>query len=122
MLEAELVGRAWRRVDVKLSVDGALHLLRWRRGWFFDTLHLDERCVGSASGLFGRDTTYGFALRLADGREERLLFSVDAEPRDAPSGLERANGALVAVGTLGPPPADPFRQMYDRALKALGLA
>ncbi|MBB5517751.1 hypothetical protein [Amphiplicatus metriothermophilus] len=32
MIAAELIARRWRRVDVKLVIDGEMHVLRWRRG------------------------------------------------------------------------------------------
>jgi len=130
MIAAELISRAWRKVDVKLSVDGELHVLRWRRGWFVDEVLFDDRRVAAATGLFSRESVFGLDIRADDGNAVRLLFKIDAAPdwndwtgEMRPRGvrLETADHALVAVGSLGPDRAEPFRRLYDRAVKALGL-
>ncbi len=130
-MQAELLKNAWRNVDVKLSIDGDLHVLRWRRGWFFDRVLFDDRVVATSSGLFGRETLYGLDMRTEDDTPLRMLFTIDARESEwdmsgegKPRGvrLETADTVLLAHGSLGPDRAEPFRQIYDRAIKALGLA
>ena len=128
---ASLLSRSWRKIDIKLAINGDLHILRWRRGWFVDEVLFDDRRVATSTGLFGRESIYGLNVKTDDGHEARLVFMVDGE-MDAndwtgdmrPRGvrLETADDALIAVGTLGPDRAEPFRQLYDRAIRAMGLS
>lgn len=130
-IEAAILARAWRKIDIKLNIDGEMHILRWRRGVFADQVLFDDRRIAQATGLWGRETVFGLAMRLENDDELRLLFSVDpnADERDwsgdmRPSGvrLETADTPLIAYGTLGPDRSEPFRTLYDRAIRALGLA
>lgn len=127
---ADLVLRAWRRVDIKLSIDSELHVLRWRRRLFADEVLFDERQIATATGLFDRDGLFGLNVRSSSGEETRLLFSVDAKPdwmdwsgdmRPRGVRLETADAPLIAVGSLGPDRMEPFRRAFDRAVKAMGL-
>lgn len=131
MIEGELIARQWRKVDVKLSIDGAMHVLRWRRRWLLDEVLFDERRVGISTGLFSRETMFGFDVKTADDHAVRLLFAVDPESgwddwsgEMRPRGvrLETAERPVIAFGSLGPDRAEPFRNAFDRAVKALGLS
>lgn len=128
---ADLISRAWRRVDIKLNVDGEIHVLRWRRGWIVDEVLFDDRRVATSTGIFGRETIYGLSVKNTDDRESRLLLTIDPEAAwndwtdtGRPRGvrLETADEALIAFGSLGPDRAEPFRQLYDQAINALGLS
>lgn len=130
-LTASLLSRAWRKVDVKLSIDGELHILRWRRGWFVDEVLFDDRRVATSTGLFSRESMFGLDIATGDAGGVRLLFMIDAAPDwddwtgdMKPRGvrLETAEDALIAIGSLGPDRAAPFRELYDRAVKAFGLS
>ena len=129
-IAAELLARAWRRVDVKLSVDGRMHVLRWRRTMFHDAVYFDDRRIAVSKGWSGRETTFGLEATREGGEPLRLLFIVDPEPDWAdwsgtmrPRGvrLESAERPLLAVGTLGADRGEPFRKLFDDAVKALGL-
>ena len=129
-ISASVLQRAWRKVDIKLSIGGQMHILRWRRGWFVDEVLFDDRRVATSQGLFGRESVYGLNIKGEDERETRLVLMVDTESgwddwsgEMKPRGvrLETADTALVAFGSLGPDRIEPFRQLYDRAIKALGL-
>lgn len=131
MIAAELIARQWRRVDIKIAIDGELHVLRWRRGWFVDEVLFDDRRIATATGLFSRESIFGLNLKTETGADLRLLFSIDAQPglddwncEMRPRGvrLETAEAPLIAYGSLGPDRAEPFRRLYDRAVKALGLS
>lgn len=130
-IEASLISRAWRKVDVKLRVGEDLHILRWRRHWFIDEVLFDDRRVATSSGLFGRESIFGLEVKTPSGAPQRLLFSIDPEAdwmdwsgSSRPQGvrLETADAALLAVGSLGPDRAEPFRKLYDRAVEAIGLS
>ena len=118
-------------MDIKLSLDDEMHILRWRRGWFVDEVLFDDRRVATSTGLFGRETIFGLGVKTDAGEEVRLLFTIDPEEswsdwtgEGRPRGvrLETADQALVSFGSLGPGYAEPFRQLYDRAIKAFGLS
>jgi len=129
-INASLLQRAWRKVDVKLSIDGEMHVLRWRRGLFVDEVLFDDRRVATAKGLFSREAVFGLDVEQPDGAHVKLLLMIDAEAdwtdmsgdmRPRGVRLESADTALVAIGSCGPDRVEPFRQLYDRAIKAIGL-
>ncbi|WP_375204940.1 hypothetical protein [Hyphococcus sp.] len=128
---ASLLQRAWRKVDVKLAVDGEMHILRWRRGFFVDEVLFDERRVATAQGLFGRESVFGLDIETPGGARVKFVFMVDAAPdwndwtgsmRPGGVRLETAERALISVGSLGGERPEPFRELYDRAITALGLS
>lgn len=130
-IAASLLQRAWRKVDIKLSIGGDMHILRWRRGLFVDEVLFDDRRVATATGLWGRETIYGLNIEGDEGREIKLVLMIDTEAdwndwtgEMKPRGLrlETADLPLLAIGSLGPDRAEPFRQLYDRAIKAMGLS
>jgi len=124
---AELLTRAWRRIDVKIVLDGEIRLLRWRRGWLNDALWLDDRKIAEVRGLSGRETVYGLVFG-ENGREERALFTVDAQagPWDwsgesRPRGvrIETADRVLPGCGALYPAATHPFKDLFDAAVAAM---
>ena len=130
-LTASLLSRRWRRVDIKVNVGGELHVLRWRRGWLVDEVLFDDRRVATSSGLFNRESIFGLNVKTPAGEETRLLLSIDPEAdwtdwqgSSRPRGvrLETADVALIAMGSLGPDRAEPFRKLFDRAIEAAGLS
>ena len=130
-ISASILQSAWRKVDVKVSLNGDLHILRWRRGLFVDEVLFDDRRVATSSGLFVRESIYRLNIETPDAGPVKLVFMVDPEPdwndwsgKMAPRGIrvETADEALVAAGSLGPDRMEPFRQLYDRAVKAFGLS
>ena len=130
-IQASLLNRAWRKVDVKLAIGGDMHVLRWRRRWFLDEVLFDDRRVATATGVFSRESIFGLDIESGDDGRARLVFVVDAEPDWAdwssdgrPGGvrLESADAVLLAVGSCGPDWSEPFRELYDRSVKAVGKA
>ena len=61
-IHATVLNRAWRKIDLKLSIDGELHILRWRRGWFVDEVLFDDRRVATSQGLVAREAFFGFDI------------------------------------------------------------
>jgi hypothetical protein len=130
-LEASLISRDWRKVDIKLRVGDDLHVLRWRRRWFIDEVLFDDRRVATTSGMFGRESIFGLEVKAPTGDARRLLFSIDTqsdwtdwEGSGRPRGvrLETADAALLAIGSLGPDRTEPFKKLFDRAVEAIGLS
>lgn len=130
-INASLLKRAWRKVDIKLSINGDLHILRWRRGVFVDEVLFDDRRVATAKGVFSREEIFGLELDQPNGERAKLVLMIDADPDWTdwsgdmkPRGvrLESANRALIAVGSCSPDRVEPFRELYDRAVKAMGLS
>ncbi|WP_425410687.1 hypothetical protein [Hyphococcus sp.] len=128
---ATLMHRAWRKVDIKLSIEGELHVLRWRRSTFVDEVFFDDRRVATAKGLFNRETIYGLRIGVENGNRLQLVFMIDGQPdwsdwsgdmRPRGVRLETEGEALIAIGSLGPDRMQPFRELYDRAVKAIGLS
>lgn len=129
-INATLINRAWRRVDIKICVGEQMHVLRWRRGWFIDEVLFDERRVATSSGLFGRDTIFGMNIKVPSGEETRLLLTIDPESdwtdwegTGRPRGvrLETAGDTLFATGSLKDR-AETFKALFDRAVEAVGLS
>lgn len=130
-VSANLLSRAWRKIDVKLAIDGEMHVLRWRRGWFVDEVLFDDRRVATSTGLFSRESIFGLDIAAGDGGNVKLVFMIDtgADWNDLsgemkPRGvrLETADASLIAFGSLGPDRWEPFRELYDQAIKAIGLS
>ncbi len=113
-----------------------MHILRWRRGWFTDEVFFDDRRVATSSGFFGRETIFGLGVDAGGDAEDkarvtRLLLTIDPEEswsdwtdEGRPRGvrLETADETLISFGSLGPDRMEPFRQLYDRAVQAIGLS
>lgn len=134
-MKADLISRRWCRIDLKLALDGQLHVIRWRRGLLADAVYFDGRKVAQSDGIFGRETIFGLEMNTADGAVVRMLLSVDpaenvwdmkGDMRPGGVRLETADEVLLAIGTLGPGRIDRMRQtfgvMYDRASRLLGLS
>jgi len=130
-LSASLLSRAWRKVDIKLSIDGDMHILRWRRGWFVDEVLFDDRRVATTTGLFSREAIFGLNVEAGSSGSVKLVLMIDAaagwddwsgEMKPRGVRLETADDALIAYGSFGPDRTEPFRQLYDRAIKAIGLS
>ncbi len=127
-VSAALVSRKPGEATIKLSIDGGLHVLRWRRRLFADEVLFDDRRVAHVMGLFGRDTLYGLAPQTEDGREIRLLLTIDAEPdwnhwsSDGRIGgvrLETADEALIVEGSFKPGATESFAATFERAARAV---
>lgn len=130
-ITATLLQRAWRKVDIKVAIDGDMHILRWRGGWFVDEVLFDDRRVATSKGVFSREGIFGLSVNLDEDRNVKFVLMIDAQPgwddftgETKPRGvrLETADEALIAIGSFGPDRVEPFRELYDRAIKAIGLA
>ena len=130
-IRASLLARGWRKVDVKLAIGGDMHVLRWRRRTFLDEVLFDDRRVATTKGLFSRESIFGLEINSGDGAPLKLVFVIDAVPDwtdwlsdGRPGGvrLETADATILAVGSCGPDWSEPFRDLYDRSVKAMGKA
>ncbi len=130
-VSASLLSRAWRKIDVKLAIDGEMHVLRWRRGWFVDEVLFDDRRVATSTGLFSRESIFGLDIAAGDGGSVKLVFMIDAgadwndlsgEMKPRGVRLEMADASLITFGSLGPDRRAPFRALYDQTIKSMGLS
>ncbi|MBT8471536.1 MAG: hypothetical protein HKN14_06630 [Marinicaulis sp.] len=116
---------------MKLSIDGELHILRWRRGWFVDEVLFDDRRVATSQGLFAREAFFGFDINTGAGGSTKMVLLIDAnmawdewtgEMRPPGVRLETAAETLIAAGSFDTERPSTFRDLYDRAVKSLGLS
>lgn len=112
-ITAELVRAEPRRVDIKLVIDGQLHLLAWRRHAFRDDVLMNNVVQRHTSSR--RETVYGLVFGKSPEGEggERLLLTIDPKPdwnsmdwtgetRIRGVRLESAENLLVSYGSLDP--------------------
>jgi len=111
-IEADLVRLTTRAIDIKLVIDGDMHILQWRRRFLRDEVLVDGRRQHETIGLFGKEKMFGLIFGADEEGQggERMLFTVDPEDGDwsgmteraAGVRLESAHGVLIAHGTLDP--------------------
>lgn len=115
-MHAELLSARWPGVTLKLVIDGTMHVLRWRRGIFRDTVWFDDKIVGAADGVLSRETVFGlvFPGETDDGRRTlltidarrahdwswRMWTSIDSAPSVAGVRLETDDEVLLATGSF----------------------
>lgn len=112
-MTAELVRADAKNVDIKLVIDGQMHLLAWRRRLVGDEVLVNGVRQQASGGLWGRETVYGLVFGRNEYGEggERLMLSIDpredysdwsGHPRLRGVRLESANGLLLSFGSLDP--------------------
>ena len=132
-ITAELVRIETRKIDIKLMINGEMHLLAWRRHAFYDEVLVNGVRQHDSRG-FSRETLYG--LIFGKNREGeggvRVLFSVDPKPDWASmnwngemrlSGvrLEAGEGVLLSYGTLDPQSFQKPATFTDWVKKTMGI-
>lgn len=114
-ITAELVRVEAKKVDVKLLINGEMHLLAWRRMAFHDEVTVNGVEQARSSALGKRETLYGLVFgknREGEGGV-RVLFTIDpkqdwtsmnwnGEMRLSGVRLEAGEGVLLSYGTLDP--------------------
>jgi hypothetical protein len=112
-ITAELVRADVRNVDIKLVIDGKMHLLAWRRRALEDEVLVNGVRQQRSGGMWGRETVYGLVFGRNEYGEggERLMLSIDpredysdwsGHPRLRGVRLESAEGLLLSFGSLDP--------------------
>jgi hypothetical protein len=114
-ITAELVRIDAKKIDIKLLIDGEMHLLAWRRYGFYDEVLVNNVRQQESRGFGKRETLYGLIFGKSPEGEGgiRVLFTVDPKQdwasidwggntRLAGVRLESAEGVLLSYGTLDP--------------------
>ena len=130
-IEADLVRLTTRAIDIKLVIDGGMHILQWRRRFLRDEVLVDGRRQHETIGLFGKEKMFGLVFGADEERQggERMLFTVDPQygdwsgmtERAAGVRLEGAHGVLIAQGTLDPKNYEKPKNFNEFVRKNFGM-
>ena len=131
-MQAEIVRLTGSEVDVKIVNGERMHVLQWRKRFFYDEVLLDGERQATSYGLWGREKVYGLVF----GRDEtgeggtRIMMIVDprwdgnwfAQHYNI-SGLrlETRDGPLVAYGSLDPKSLEKPTNFTDWVKKNIGI-
>jgi hypothetical protein len=134
-ITAELVRVEAKKVDVKLLINGEMHLLAWRRLAFRDEVTVNGVQQAQSSGLGGRETVYGLVFGKSREGEGgvRVLFTIDPKPdwtsmnwngemRLSGVRLEAGEGVLLAYGTLDPRSFQKPTSLGEWIKKSMGIS
>jgi hypothetical protein len=134
-LAAELVRIEAKKIDIKVVLDGQMHLLTWRRRAFADEVLVNNVLQQSSGGVTGRETVYGLVFGKSPEGEggKRLLFTIDPRPDWTHMGmdgamrlrgvrLESAEGVLCSYGALDPRELEKPRSFAEWVKKSMGIS
>ena len=130
-ISADILQLTTRAIDIKLLIDGQMHILQWRRNMFWDAVLVDGKAQHKTAGLWGRETVFGLVFgQDENGRGgERMILTVDPSDADwtgmtrSASGvrLETATGPLIAHGTLDPKTYEKPKNWSEYIRKKMGV-
>ncbi|MEL7481424.1 MAG: hypothetical protein AAGJ29_07670 [Pseudomonadota bacterium] len=130
-MHAELVRLTGSDVDIKIVNGDQMHVLQWRRRFFSDEVLLDGKSQAASTGIWGREKVYGLVFgRDKEGEGgERVMLIVDPRIKNDWSGhgyilgvrLERADGPLLAHGSLDPKSMEKPETFTDWMKKSMGM-
>ena len=132
-MKAEIVRLTGSEVDLKIVNGERMHVLQWRRHFLKDEVLLDGKVQASSHGLWGREKVYGLVFGRDDAGEggERVMLIVD--PRTDYSNwssmhhnisglrLEKADGPLIAYGSLDPKALEKPGTFSEWLKKSIGM-
>lgn len=131
-ITAELVRVELKRVDIKLVINGEMHLLAWRRHTFRDEVLVNNVVQQTSKGAT-RETLYGLVFGKEPTGEggTRVLFTIDPKADwntdwDGAAKLkgvrlEWAEGVLLSYGSLDPRAYTAPTTFVEWAKKNLGI-
>ncbi len=136
-ITAELVRIETKKIDIKLMIDGEMHLLAWRRHAFRDEVLVNGRCQQESRGV-NRETLYGLVfgrkpeVEGPDSGGVRVLFTVDPKEdwsrmdwngvtRLRGVRLESGDGVLLSYGNLDPRTFEAPKPLSAWVEEAIGL-
>jgi hypothetical protein len=133
-ITAEIVRIEQKKIDIKLIINGEMHLLAWRRDSFRDVVTVNGVEQAQSRGVAKRESLYGLVFGKSREGEGgvRVLFTVDPKPDWASmnwngetrlSGvrLEAGEGVLLAYGTLDPQSFQKPATFTDWVKKTMGI-
>lgn len=134
-LKAEIVRIEEKKVDIKLIIDGSMHLLAWRRESFRDVVTVNGVEQAQSRGLGKRETLYGLVFGKSPEGEggTRVLFTIDpksdwtsmnwnGDTRLSGIRLEAGEGVLLSYGTLDPQSFEKPATFTDWVKKTMGIS
>ena len=134
-ITAEIVRVELKKVDIKLLINGSMHLLAWRRNTFQDEITVNGVQQHLSRGLGKRETLYGLVFGKSREGEGgvRVLFTVDPKPdwtsmnwngetRLSGVRLEAGEGVLLSYGTLDPRSFEKPATFADWIKKTMGIS
>jgi len=133
MMHADIVRLTRSEIDIKILINGQMHVLQWRRTLFWDAVLLNGKRQAHSSGLWGREKVYGLVFgRAPDGSGgEQVMFIIDpayAQSFGASGNLtisgvrvEAADGTLLAYGSLDPKNLEKPSTFSDWMKKQMGM-
>lgn len=133
-MTAEIVRIEQKKVDIKLMIDGEMHLLAWRREALRDIVTVNGVEQAQSRGLAKRETLYGlvFGKSREDEGGVRVLFTIDPKEDWASmnwsghtrlSGvrLESGEGVLLSYGNLDPKSYQKPASFQEWVKKTMGI-
>jgi hypothetical protein len=134
-ITAEIVRIEQKKADIKLIIDGSMHLLAWRREALRDVVTVNGVEQAQSRGLGKRETLYGLVFgknREGEGGV-RVIFTIDAKPdwtsmnwngelRLSGVRLEAGEGVLLSYGTLDPRSFEKPATFTDWIKKTMGIS
>ena len=134
-MKAELIRVANGAIDIKINSDKTMHVLQWRRRFFFDEVLLDGKRQTISYGLaWGRETIFGLVFgRDDDGKNGSKIIltidprhdwnSLDIDEYNRPRGvrLEDSDEALIVYGTLDPKELEKPTTFMEAFKKSMGM-
>ncbi len=132
-MQAEIVRLTANEVDIKVLNGAKMHILQWRRRFFYDEVLLDGRSQAVSRGFTGRENVYGLVFgRDDEGRGgDQIMFIIDPiadaahwfSSHQKLSGirLEMAKGPILAYGSLDPKSLEKPTNFSDWMKKTLGM-
>ncbi|MEO1787226.1 MAG: hypothetical protein AAFR41_09410 [Pseudomonadota bacterium] len=128
-MHADIVRLTRSEIDIKILINGQMHVLQWRRTLFWDAVLLNGKRQAHSSGLWGREKVYGLVFgRAPDGSGgEQVMFIIDPRENDWSDErvggvrLETKDGPLLAYGTLDPKSLEKPATFSDWMKKQMGM-
>ena len=132
-MHAEIVRLSTSEVDLKVILESRMHVLQWRRRFWYDEVLLDGKTQATSYGLWGREKVYGLVFGRDIETEEagiRVMLIVDPANADrwtamdhrmAGVRLETATGPLLAYGSLDPNELKKPSTFSDWMKKTMGM-
>ncbi|HEV7692596.1 MAG TPA: hypothetical protein VGO52_17295 [Hyphomonadaceae bacterium] len=134
-ITAEIVRIETKKADIKLIINGSMHLLAWRRESFRDVVTVNGVEQAQSRSLGKRETLYGLVFGKSPEGEGgvRVLFTIDPKPdwtsmnwngetRLSGVRLEAGEGVLLSYGTLDPRSFKKPESFQEWVKKTMGIS
>ena len=132
-MHAEIVRITRHQVDIKITNNGQMHVLQWRRNLLWDEVLLDGKRQAASHGLWGREKVYGLIFGRDEAGEGGTRVMLIIDPRTDYSNwfsahhhmsgvrLEAHDGPIISYGTLDPRSMQKPSTFSDWMKKTMGM-